>query len=162
MMAIEFFVPGKPAPGGSKKGYSRGKHTSIVDANDKVKPWMTQVAFFAAENYTGPLLEGPLSVTFVFFRLRPKGHFGTGRNSGMLKVSAKIAPDGRPDVLKLARAAEDALSGVVYKDDAQIVDEHLYDRYGERPGLAVSIQVIGSVPVPSWALAAIDKEESNA
>jgi Holliday junction resolvase RusA-like endonuclease len=150
-MPIEFFVPGKPQPGGSKKGFARGNHVSIVDANDNVKPWMTQVAFSAKEAYGGPLLEGPLSVTFVFFRLRPNGHFGTGKRQGCLKASAPIAPATKPDLLKLARAAEDALSGVIYKDDAQIVDEFLYGRYGAFPGLCVSIQAVSAVTVPKFA-----------
>ncbi len=160
-MPIEFFVPGKPKTAGSKRPFIRGGRAIVVDDNEKTKGWQGQVSLFASKAYSGPLLEGPLSVTFVFFRLRPKNHFGTGRNADKLKDWALIAPTGVPDVLKLARAAEDALSGVVYKDDAQIVDEHLYDRYGPRPGLAVSIQVIGAVPVPTWVLATLDKGETK-
>lgn len=152
-MPIEFFVPGKPQPAGSKKGFARGRHVSIVDANDKSKPWQATVALFASEAYSGPLLEGPIAVTFVFFHERPKGHYGTGRNAGVLKDWAPIAPTGKPDVLKLARGVEDALSGVVYRDDAQIVDETLYDRYGATPGVSVSIQVINVANVPGFALA---------
>ena len=59
--------------------------------------------------------------------LRPKGHFG---KRGLLP-SAPIAPIVKPDLLKLARAVEDALSGLVYKDDAQIVREILDKHYGE-------------------------------
>ncbi len=150
-MSIEFFVPGIAKTAGSKRAFIRGGRAVVMEDCEKSKSWQGQVAMFASEAYSGELLTGPLSVTFVFFRLRPKGHFGTGRNQGVLKTSAPIAPTGKPDVLKLARAAEDALSGVIYQDDAQIVDEFLYDRYGTVPGLAVSIQTISVASVPGFA-----------
>ncbi len=154
-MAIEFFVPGIAKTAGSKRAFIRGTRAVVVEDCKKSKNWQGQVALFASKEFAGPLLTGPLSVTFVFFRLRPKGHFGTGRNSGALKDWVPIAPTGKPDVLKLARAAEDALSGVVYVDDAQIVDEHLYDRYGAVPGLAVSIQAVSVATVPSFVPAVL-------
>ena len=154
-MAIEFWVPGKPQTAGSKRGFVTGKRAIVVDANPKTKSWQAMVAGFARDVYSGPLLDGPLSVTFVFFHLRPKNHYRTGKFSGILRDDAKIAPTGIPDVLKLARAAEDALSGVIYRDDAQIVDEHLYDRYGPKPGLAVSIQTISVAKVPKFACSMI-------
>lgn len=157
-MAIQFFVPGKPQTAGSKKGFSRGRHVSIVDANDKTKPWQAQVALFAREAYSGPLLEGPIAVTFVFFRLRPAGHLGTGRNAGILKASAPIAPATIPDVLKLARAVEDALTGVLWRDDAQIVNETLLDRYGVLPGVAIEAAVISAVRVPAFVSSVIGEE----
>ena len=40
-------------------------------------------------------------------------------------------PTARPDLLKLARAVEDAIQSVVYRNDSQIVDEVLHKRYGE-------------------------------
>jgi hypothetical protein len=38
--------------------------------------------------------------------------------------------------LKLARAAEDALTGVLWLDDSQIVDERISKAYGDDVGLS--------------------------
>jgi len=46
-------------------------------------------------------------------------------------------------VLKLARAVEDALTGVIWADDAQIVDEVIRKRYG-RPCLQIWIRPVAS------------------
>jgi Holliday junction resolvase RusA-like endonuclease len=46
----------------------------------------------------------------------------------------------RPDVLKLARAAEDALTGIVWRDDSQIVHETLAKVYGEPERLEVAVR----------------------
>ena len=135
-MRIEFTVIGTPQPGGSKKGYpmrgADGKmHVAIVDVNAKAKPWKACVAAAAREAYDGPLLRGALIVQMVFCRKRPKGHYRTGKNSHLLKDSAPIYPTTRPDVLKLARSTEDALTGVIWEDDSQTVDLKLAKRYGE-------------------------------
>lgn len=57
-----------------------------------------------------------------------------------MKPLAPIAPIVRPDLLKLARAVEDALSGVLWKDDSQVVVEVLRKRYDEPMGCVVTVK----------------------
>jgi Holliday junction resolvase RusA-like endonuclease len=103
----------------------------VSDANKKARPWKDQVAQVAGQAHAGrELMEGALYVQFRFHVPRPKGHYGTGRNAGKLKDSAPEFPAKKPDVLKLARAVEDAMTGVVYRDDAQIVREVLLKDFG--------------------------------
>src|SRR5690606_30101849 len=135
---IRITVYGTPAPAGSKKGFPlRGKGGKIVgvrvtDDSKRSKPWQAAVRSEAADVVNGaPLLDGPLEVEITFYVRRPKGHFGSGKNAGVVKASAPAFPTTRPDVLKLARAVEDSLSGIVYRDDAQIVTEDLRKRFGE-------------------------------
>lgn len=144
-MAIVFTVTGTPEPGGSKKAYIVNDRAVVVDANAKVKGWRDQVAYAAHLAYDGDLLRGPLAVEFTFFQPRPKGHFGTGKNLDKLKDSAPEYPTVRPDVLKLARAAEDALTNVIWKDDAQIVEERLLKLYGEPSRCEVTVWVLGAI-----------------
>lgn len=141
MKQLTFEVFGTPQPAGSKRAFTwRARDgrsgTSVVDANPKAKDWKMTVAAAAGAAYQGALLEGPLAVTFEFELPRPQGHFGTRG----LKPSAPSHPTVKPDVLKLARAVEDALSGIVYRDDSQIVCERLEKRYGERARLVVTIE----------------------
>jgi hypothetical protein len=51
----------------------------------------------------------------------------------------------RPDVLKLARAIEDAITGVIWVDDSQIIDEHLYKRWGDPARVEVTIEPASEV-----------------
>lgn len=140
---VIFFVPGKARPGGSKNSF-RNPHTGkqVVVENSDNKMWRNRVASCCSEAYRGPPVEGPVVLAVVFVRLRPRGHYGTGRNANRLKPSAPKFPTSRPDLLKLTRLLEDALSLVMYRDDAQIVDEHLSERYGDRPGAHVSVWVL--------------------
>jgi len=138
---IEFSVPGKAEPAGSKRAFMRPgmKFPVVTDDNPKVKGWKKDIKSYAAEAMVGrELLDGPIAVTLRFVMVRPKSHYG---KKG-LRPSAPRYPTVRPDVLKLGRAVEDALTQVVYKDDAQIVSEYLEKEYGERHGnVGVEVEV---------------------
>ena len=79
-------------------------------------------------------------VSFVFIRTRPKSHYRTGKNSHLLRDAAPTHPTVKPDVLKLARAAEDALTGILWRDVAQIIEEMLVKRFGDHPRCEILVQ----------------------
>lgn len=142
---ISFFVPGTPKPAGSKRAFALRKagvltgRVAVVDASKGSKDWKGDVKRFASEEYKGPLLDGPLKVTLTFYVARPQGHSG---KKG-LSASAPAYPVVRPDLLKYARAVEDALTGVIWSDDSQIVTELLRKRYAKAltvPGVLVEAE----------------------
>lgn len=143
MSRVAFHVPGIPAPGGSKKFVGIGKKTGraiiIDDAGKRNKDWRAAVAWAGKAAMQGrALLAGPLQVRFEFVMPRPKGHFGAKG----LKPSAPAWPTVKPDALKLTRSSEDALTGIVWVDDAQIVKETIEKRYaapGEASGAVITV-----------------------
>jgi len=81
---------------------------------------------------------GAVTLDITFYRSRPGSHFGTGSNAGKLKASAPKRPPTKPDLTKLVRAAEDALKGVLWRDDGQVTDQHTRKRYGS-PGAMIAV-----------------------
>lgn len=148
-MTITFTVNGVPKPAGSKRAFAirkRGVFTgrvAVTDANPLAREWkdsVTSAGVDAAQKLPGGLLlTGALAVDFTFFLPRPKGHYGSGKNASQVKGNAPEYPTGKPDVLKLTRAAEDALTGVLWQDDAQIVSEHLNKQYGHPPRVVITV-----------------------
>lgn len=127
---IEFTVHGTAAPAGSKRGFlnPRTGRVMITDDSTRSRPWKAQVTDAAVQAMSGrDLLAGALSVTLSFTVARPKTH----RGARGLRPSAPRFPTVRPDVDKLSRAVLDALTGVVYRDDAQIVRKLATKSYGE-------------------------------
>lgn len=112
---------------------------NTADSNKKSKGWKNAVKASAGVQYLGPLLRCSLTVEMIFYVVRKKGDYGTGRNAGVVKDSSPAYPAKRPDVLKLARGVEDALTGTVWLDDALIVDERIAKRFGEKEGVEVRI-----------------------
>lgn len=74
-------------------------------------------------------LYGPLRVIVTVFLTRPQGHYGTGRNGALLRPSAPAWPAVKPDVDNYLKTVLDALNGVAWKDDAQVVDVAIAKRY---------------------------------
>jgi Holliday junction resolvase RusA-like endonuclease len=130
--ALTVIAYGAPAPQGSKRHVGKGV---MIESSKKVKPWREAVKQAAldlvmVDGVTGRLtagfpLDGPLLVEFAFTFARPKGHYRTGRNAHLLRDSAPAYPAVVPDLSKLIRSTEDALTDAgVWTDDARIVAYH--------------------------------------
>ena len=154
---IAFTVFGEAKPGGSKRAF-QNPHTgriAVVDSSGKAgKDWRRAVTEAAAEAMGNrALYREALVVSMIFYRPRPKAHL---RTNGEVRPSAPRDPITRPDVLKLARLCEDALTGIVYHDDSCIVSEHLYKCYGEPARVYVSIDTAANAkPIHSSLRAAV-------
>lgn len=152
MKGYQLTVYGTAEPAGSKRGFYRpGLGVRVVDANPKSRRWKTLVAQEAGKVANG-LLEGPLALDAVFFRPRPASHYGTGRNAGVLKASAPPYPATRPDTTKLLRGVEDALTGVLYRDDAQIVRQVVAKDWGEPARVVIRIEEMRAGLDEPWHL----------
>ena len=126
---LALFVPGRPAPQGSKRHVGRG---ILVESSKACAPWRTTVAWHVAQVHIGAPLDGPLAVRLQFVMPRP---------AGAPKRSTPPAVK-RPDVDKLARAVLDALSGVAWRDDSQITDLRASKRLAEldeQPGVHIHL-----------------------
>ena len=119
---IKFVVYGKPAQMGSKKAFVRGGRAIITDDNsEKRKQWANAVSTAAAEAMRGrDLISSPVILRAVFYFRRPNSHYGSGRNSTTLKASSPELHSQTPDLDKLIRCLGDALTGIVFRDDALI------------------------------------------
>lgn len=57
-------------------------------------------------------------------------------------MAGGVLPKGRPDLDNIVKLAKDALNGVVYYDDAQIVSLRAIKRYDEKPRLEIRVEPI--------------------
>jgi len=146
----EIFIPviGIPAPQGSKRHVGHG---IMIENSKRVKPWRQDVKEAALTHYDGEVIDQAVEVEIIFIFVRPKSHFGTGKNSRKLKPSAPVfvTSKGIGDIDKLQRSTYDALSessgGNVLKDDSLIVQNRNSKRYcvaGENPGAKIIIRTL--------------------
>jgi Holliday junction resolvase RusA-like endonuclease len=155
-LVFESRVYGIPGPQGSKKGFynkATGR-VQMVESSAKVKPWRDDVRKAALDLLDGvDTLNCPVIAEMIFTAVRPKGHYRTGRNAHLLRDNAPIRPATKPDVSKLARSTEDALTSAgVYRDDALIVEyTRLAKVYAgedhdalDKPGAVIRLYTIGA------------------
>lgn len=123
-------VYGIAQPSGSKQaGVTKTGRRFCRDANPAASAWKRHVAMAAGAAIQGQaLFDGPVFLVLTFYRSRPKGHFN---GKGALRATAPPFPTAAPDTTKLVRGAEDALKGIAFRDDAQVVDLHARKLYGE-------------------------------
>lgn len=171
---ITIEVLGTPQPAGSKRGFpmkrkgqgwtdANGKFAGrviITDNNPKARDWRITASHAASQAmaaaqlpFERPLLDGPLEVSMVFRMPRLASH---RRSNGELKPNAPARPPVRPDVLKLARGTEDALTGIVWRDDAQIVIERLEKVYADQPGATIKVSELCESEVKATSAKALE------
>jgi crossover junction endodeoxyribonuclease RusA len=129
---MNVFIPGTPVPQGSMRGYARGGGVVITSANKKTMPWRADIAA-VVRSYVGSEImhpDGPVSVTITFVMPR--------RASEPKRTTP--AHVRKPDIDKLIRAALDAITGIVFTDDSQVVHVTAHKHtaeIGEQPGMHV-------------------------
>src|SRR3954464_11010543 len=106
---VSFIVIGKPEPAGSKRAFPIKRAggrigVAVTDDNPRAKDWQAEVGYAGAVamdaiGMTAPW-GGPWGLAVTFTLRRPKGHFGTGRNAGVVKASAPTKPVVKPDCTK--------------------------------------------------------------
>lgn len=158
---FSFFVPGLPAPGGSKTFFPMWDRIGrlvttmrnnrpwpvirvVDDAGERNKKWRDTVSKYALVHVgrTWKLWEGPFKCEFIFFMPRPQAHYRSGRFSDQLRTDAPVFHLQKPDALKLARSTEDALTGIIWKDDSQVIrgaQEKRWCNGDEKPGCSVRL-----------------------
>lgn len=147
---VAFDAIGRPTPQGSKKAWLNKKTNRVQmreQTSEHLTPWrdtVTGAARAAMRTHAGsqlPPLDGPLAVRMVFTMKKPAGAPKTRRTW----------PAVTPDVSKLCRAAEDALTTAgLWTDDARVVE---YDRLAkvypgedpealDVPGVRISVRQV--------------------
>lgn len=121
MLLCQFTVYGEARPAGALKIGSRkdGGHYLFHRDAKNLSEWKTAIALSAGEEFDGPTRSGPIGLEADFYVARPRGHYG---KRGLLP-SAPMYPVKRSagDIDKLTRGLLDALTGIVFHDDSQVV-----------------------------------------
>lgn len=119
MTTVALVCYGMPAPQGSKKflGLTKEGRGILAEHSKKVKPWREDVRAAAldamARYQLDKPLDGPLVARMVFTLPKPKS----------APKRRRTWPDRTPDLSKLIRSTEDALTSAgLWADDARAVE----------------------------------------
>lgn len=133
---ITFEVLGNPVTQGSGKAITdrAGNARYIPDHRGPLTVWRSSIAHAAQLAADGAFAERgvPVWVSVTFRLQRPR--------SAPKRV---LRPTTKPDIDKLARAALDALSGVLFADDSQVVSLALSKQFaaeGQAPGAVFEVR----------------------
>jgi crossover junction endodeoxyribonuclease RusA len=148
---VKLDVYGTPAPQGSKRAFAvrgkggipTGKIAVIESSHDRVKSWRQAVIDAALSDGGAMAAAIPVAVKMLFFLPRPRSHYRTGKNAHLLREGAPRRPAKVPDLSKLVRATEDALTDSgLWADDALVVEISAMKFWADSrpPGAVIVIQ----------------------
>jgi len=126
----EFFVQGIPEPKGSMRALIIAGKPQVIPNNKRSKKWEYAVKLAASHHAPKKPLDEPIRVEFYFKMPSPK------------KPKFSL-PATKPDWDKLCRSTGDALTKVIYFDDARITDFKGNLRYSDKPGCLIRVIGLG-------------------
>ena len=128
----------EPTPQLRPRVSSRGGYVRVYDP-PKVKQFKSLLRSLAVHQYARPPLLGPLSVSLTFYRPVQSSISKTERDR---RLSNQSKPVVKPDTDNYIKATLDALNGVLWHDDAQIVKITGEKKYSDRPKITVSVKPV--------------------
>jgi Holliday junction resolvase RusA-like endonuclease len=136
---IVFSVPGTPVGKGRPKFARRGSFVTTYTP-EKTASYESLVKVKAEEAMRGhQIIEGAVSVE-IALHVTPPASWSQKRQREAL--AGVIFPITKPDWDNCAKGICDAMNGIVFLDDKQVVDASVSKRYNGTPGAHVVVRVL--------------------
>jgi Holliday junction resolvase RusA-like endonuclease len=133
MAKIVIELPGEPRGKGRPRFAKGHAYTPATTASyERDLAWAAKIAMRGRK----PLM-GSLRVTVTAFMSIPSSWFAASRRDALAGV---IRPTGKPDWDNVGKIAADALNGIAYIDDSQIVTATVSKVYAATPALRVEVE----------------------
>lgn len=125
---MKFTIPGEPTGKGRPRVTKHGTYTpaKTVQYENLVKLC-----------YKGLYHEGPVAMEVKAFYKIPKS---ASKKKKELMERCELLPTKKPDCDNVLKIIADALNGIAYKDDSQIVMAIVKKQYAEKPRVEVEIR----------------------
>lgn len=141
---ITIVISGKPIPKKRPRFAKRNGFVTTYNDQRREEDEFKRILKYQIKLALGPFT-CPLVIDFEFVFDRPKAHYGTGRNSKVLKKDAPNFHVSKPDKDNLEKFALDCMEGVVFNNDSQVFSGTTTKRYarkGEEAQTIISIETI--------------------
>lgn len=142
--AMMFIVPGEPVGKGRPRGRRMGKGIMFytpdktVDYENKIRA----CAIEACGDILRPLWVGAVKIEVLAYMGIPKN---TSKKHRLMMERGQLLPLKKPDCDNILKVVLDALNGVAFRDDKQVVAANCEKRYcdeGKFPSIFVGITYV--------------------
>ena len=136
-MMITFKVDANPVGKQRARYAKRGNHV-MAYTPDKTRNYETLIKAAAIEAMgASEPLETPINL-YLYIRAPIPKSLSKKRLEACLNGLEK--PIKKPDASNVLKSVEDAMNGVVYKDDSQIINIHVTKVYSSLPGVDICVK----------------------
>ena len=139
-----FNIQGEPQSEARPRARRIGKGVSIYSPKSKErKAVRKEMAFYAPPEPS----EGIFTLHIVAFFSRPNSHYGRKNGQPYLK-NIEYFKETKPDIDNIAKFYMDAMNGIFYADDKQVVRVTAIKRYvrdEESPHVEITLREVGEM-----------------
>lgn len=136
-MIVNLTIPGKPVGKGRPRFRRIGKGVMAYTPETTIE-YEKRIRMLYLEEYGKENFEGKtVSVEITAFFSPPKS---TPKKQRMNMLRGCIFPSKKPDADNIAKIVLDALNGVAYEDDSQVINLSVQKRYSEEARVFVHIE----------------------
>lgn len=136
-----FTVDGVPVAQGRPRFAAAGGHVIAYDP-PKSKDYKRLIGYLAKRHAPIEPVLGPVRFSLKIFLPIPKS---CSKEKHRQAEQGIIRPTKKPDVSNILKGVEDALKGIFYKDDSQIVEYGVIGKwYSDKPRIEVAMEVLNS------------------
>lgn len=130
---------GEPVAQGRPRFSRQGGFVKAYDPA-KSRDYKSYVRMIAAQHAPAEPVQGAVILSLKIYRSIPKA---MPKYKRALALAGQIRPVTKPDVSNVLKGVEDALKGLWYKDDSQIVGYGAMGKwYAERPRIEIMMRVL--------------------
>lgn len=140
-MEIKITVPGQPVPQGRPR-FSAKPFPHAYDPKPSVE-YKKRVKYHASKNSPDNLLEGALDVEVQIYKETLKSFSKAKKAAAEAK---ELRPTTKPDADNYAKGILDALKGVIWQDDGQVVRLTCEKFYAQKPRAEITIRPLETQP----------------
>lgn len=131
---IKFTVFGEPVAQGRPRFLRK---TGRAYDPEKSRTFKDYVRLASLEVKPDVPLDGPLSLVVTVYKSVPKS---LSKKKQAAALAGELQPTTKPDLDNLIKGIKDAVKGIIWKDDSQVVNLYAAKWYSDRPRVEVTIK----------------------
>jgi len=127
---IKLIIPGEPVSKARPRVCKFGTFTPVKTVN--YETLIKELFIISKQNPLGGMLKAEIDCYFGITK-------STSKKNASLMLSNDVRPVKKPDTDNLGKICLDALNGLAYKDDSQVVCLHVNKWYSDKPRVEILI-----------------------
>lgn len=135
-MGLNIEIPGEAVPQGRPRF---NRYTGRAYDPEKSKQYKAKVQTEAKKVAPVKPVECPVCLFIKIYRSIPKS-FSKKKRQAI--ADGRLLPTTKPDVSNIVKGIEDALNGVWYADDSQIVSLYAIKHYSDEPRVFIGMEAM--------------------
>lgn len=134
-MRVRFKVPGTPVAKGRPRFVNRGKFVQTYTPESTTN--YENLVKLSYSQESSVKLSGALSAEMQFYFPIPKS---VSKKKRAEMIAGNISPTKKPDLDNCIKSVLDALNGIAFDDDSQVVFVTAFKAYSEKPSVIVTLE----------------------